>query len=67
MNKAEDIWKDTKARYFQGNLIRVSDLQMEASSIKQGDLMVTNYFMKLIIIWDEIENFRPDPVCSCKS
>ena len=66
MSKAEDIWKDLQARYFQGNLIRVFDLQMEASSIKQGDLTVTDYFTKLRIIWDEIENFRPNPTCSCK-
>jgi len=67
MSKAEDIWKDLKSRYFQGNLIRVSDLQMEAFSIKQGDLTVTDYFTKLRVIWDEIENFRPDPGCSCKA
>jgi len=39
---------------------------MEASSIKQGDLTVTDYFTKLRIIWDEMENFQPDPTCSCK-
>nr|KYP62153.1 hypothetical protein KK1_016678 [Cajanus cajan] len=50
MNKAEDIWHDLKSRYAQGNLLRVSELQHEASSIKQGDLSVTNYFTKLHII-----------------
>ena len=33
--------------------------------MKQGTLSVTKYFTKLCIIWDEIENFRPDPTCSC--
>ena len=33
--------------------------------MKQGTLSVTEYFMKLRIIWDEIENFKPDPICSC--
>ena len=38
---------------------------MEASSLNQGDLFVTNYFTKLRIIWDELDNFRPALVCSC--
>ena len=45
--------------------MRISDLQQEASSMKQGTLSVTKYFTKLRIIWYEIENFRPDPTCSC--
>jgi len=45
--------------------LRISDLQQEASSMKQGTLSVTEYFTKLRIIWDEIENFGPDPTCSC--
>ena len=65
MNKAEEIWNDLKSRYAQGDLLRISDLQQEASSIKQGTLSVTEYFTKLHIIGDEIENFRPDPTCSC--
>jgi len=45
--------------------MRISNLQSEASSMKQGDSTVTEFFIKLRIIWDEINNFRPDPVCSC--
>nr|KYP39254.1 hypothetical protein KK1_039430 [Cajanus cajan] len=65
MDNAEEIWRDLKSRYSQGDLLRISDLQQEASSMKQGDLSVTEFFTKLRIIWDEIENFRPDPICSC--
>jgi len=65
VDKAEEIWRDLKSRYSQGDLLCISDLQQETSSLKQGDLSVTKYFTKLRIIWDEIENFRPDPICSC--
>ncbi|XP_020221466.1 uncharacterized protein LOC109804103 [Cajanus cajan] len=65
MDQAEVIWRDLKSRYSQGDLFRISDLQFEASSIKQGDLSVTDFFTKLRIIWDELENFRPDPICTC--
>jgi len=51
MDKAEEIWNDLKSRYAQGDLLRVSELQQEASSIKQGSLSVTEYFTKLRVIW----------------
>ncbi|XP_020233017.1 uncharacterized protein LOC109813261 isoform X1 [Cajanus cajan] len=65
MDFAEEIWRDLKSRYSQGDLLRISALQLEASSNKQGDLSVTDYFTQLRIIWDELENFRPDPICVC--
>ncbi|KHN40582.1 hypothetical protein glysoja_001080, partial [Glycine soja] len=65
MDKAKEIWRDLKSRYSQGDLLRISDLQQEASTMKQGALSVTEYFTRLRVIWDEIENFRPDPVCTC--
>jgi len=65
MDKALDVWNDLKARFSQGDLSRISDLQMEASSLNPGDLSVTDYFTKLRIIWDELDNFRPDPIYSC--
>ena len=65
MDKAEDIWRDLRSRYSQGDLLRISDLQQEASTLKQGALTITEYFTRLRVIWDEIENFRPDPVCTC--
>jgi len=65
MDKAEEIWNDLKARFFQGDLLRISDLQMEAASMKQGESTVTEYFTKLRTVWDELENFRLDPPCTC--
>ena len=63
MEKALDIRNDLKVRYSQGNLSRVSDLQFETTFLNQGDLSVTVYFTKLRIIWDELDNFRPNPLC----
>nr|KYP76669.1 hypothetical protein KK1_020921 [Cajanus cajan] len=50
MDKAIDIWRDLKSRYSQGDLLHISNLQHEASSIKQGDISVTDFFTKLCII-----------------
>ena len=58
MDKAVEIWND---------LSRISDLQTEASSLSQGELLITDYFTKLRVIWDELENFRPESICICKN
>jgi len=67
MDLAVDVWNDLKTRYSRGNLSRISDMQMEAATLCQGDQSVTDYFTKLRIIWDEIENFRPNPTCACET
>jgi len=65
MDVAVEIWNDLKTRYSQGDLSCISDLQLEVASLSQGDLSVTDYFTKLRIIWDELENFCSNPLCTC--
>ena len=50
MDFTVDIWNDLKMIYAQGDLSKISDLQMEVASLSQGDLSVTEYFTKLRII-----------------
>ncbi|WVZ20976.1 hypothetical protein V8G54_008298 [Vigna mungo] len=56
MDLAIDIWTDLKHRFAQGDLARISALQMEATTLSQGELSVT-----------ELDCFRPDPVCTCQT
>jgi len=35
------------------------------ASIRQGDSTITDYFTKLRIIWDELESYKPNPMCTC--
>jgi len=65
MDSALDIWTDLKNRFSHGDLARISDLQLEAATLSQGDLNVSDFFTKLRIIWDELDNFRTTPTCSC--
>ncbi|KAJ9185480.1 hypothetical protein P3X46_005113 [Hevea brasiliensis] len=48
-----------------GDIFRISDLQEEIYGFKKGDLSVTKYFTELKILWEELLNFQPIPVCSC--
>ena len=65
MDKVVDVWNDLKTRFSQVDLSRISHLQMEAFSLNHGELSVTHYFTKLRIIWDELDNFRPNTICDC--
>ncbi|XP_040950991.1 uncharacterized protein [Gossypium hirsutum] len=62
---ASDVWRDLRERFSQGDVFRISDLQEEINAFKQDDRSVTDYFTELKILWDELMNFRPIPVCSC--
>jgi len=64
MDVALDIWNDLKTKYSQGDLSRIYDFPLEVASLNQGDLFVIEYFTKLRIIWDELDNFRPIPICT---
>jgi len=56
---------ELKIRFSQGDLSRIFDLPLEVASLKEGNLSVTEFFTKRRIIWDELENFRPNPICIC--
>jgi len=67
MDKSEDIWRDLKSRFFQGNLLHISELQSEASSLKQGNASMIEYFTKMRVLWDELDSFRPYLICNCSA
>ncbi|XP_019420736.1 PREDICTED: uncharacterized protein LOC109330924 [Lupinus angustifolius] len=65
IKKAHEVWEDLKERFSQGNLYRIGDLQDSLSNFKQGELTVSNYYIEVKTIWDELDNLRPLPVCNC--
>jgi len=65
MNIAFDIWNDLKVRYSQGGLSHISDLQFEGISLNQEICLSQSILQKLRVIYDELENFRPNIVCTC--
>ncbi|WVZ01058.1 hypothetical protein V8G54_027127 [Vigna mungo] len=66
MDYTLDIWNDPKNRFSQGDLAKISNLQMEATTLSQGELSVNEFFTKLRVLWDKIDSFRLDPICTCK-
>ncbi|XP_065626531.1 uncharacterized protein LOC112007227 isoform X2 [Quercus suber] len=62
---ALEIWNDLRERLSQGNGLRVFQLQKDIAGITQGQSSITSYFTQLNVLWDQLQNFRPFPMCSC--
>ena len=65
LDSACDIWKDLNDRFNQGNGPRIFQIKKQLSALNQGSLDVNSYFTKLKILWDELREFQPVPVCHC--
>ncbi|XP_058753778.1 uncharacterized protein LOC131626963 [Vicia villosa] len=64
-NSAFDLWEDLRERFIRGNHFRFSDLLCEIHFIQEGDRTLSVYFTALKILWDELEDLRPTPSCTC--
>ncbi|XP_058783732.1 uncharacterized protein LOC131658455 [Vicia villosa] len=67
MDNAVDMWNELKERFYQGDVFHISDLHDEICSLKQGDTSISSYYTKLKILWQELNNFRPIPICNCEA
>ncbi|XP_058783503.1 uncharacterized protein LOC131658196 [Vicia villosa] len=65
IENAADMWIELKERFYHGDVFRISDLQEEICTLKQGDTSISSYYTKLKILWQELDNFRPIPTCDC--
>uniref|UniRef100_A0A2N9GSX5 Retrotransposon Copia-like N-terminal domain-containing protein n=1 Tax=Fagus sylvatica TaxID=28930 RepID=A0A2N9GSX5_FAGSY len=64
-NTAQEMWEDLKERFAQGNGPRIFEIQKAISSLTQDQCNVSAYFTKLKSLWDELNNYRSFPACSC--
>jgi hypothetical protein len=51
MDSAQEIWQDLKERFYQGDVFRISDLQEEIYTLKQGDNSISTYYTKMKKLW----------------
>ncbi|KAA8537887.1 hypothetical protein F0562_027533 [Nyssa sinensis] len=65
IDTAAAVWKDLKERFSQSNAPRIFQLQQAISSLSQNQQSVSHYFTQLKGLWDELNNFRPLPACTC--
>ncbi|CAL0325108.1 unnamed protein product [Lupinus luteus] len=65
METALEIWKDLRERYYQGDVFRMAQLLREIYTYTQGNMNIGAYYNHIKGLWQELDNFRPVPSCSC--
>ncbi|XP_062103270.1 uncharacterized protein LOC133814305 [Humulus lupulus] len=65
MESATTIWTNLEERFNQKNDPRVFEAIKTKQSLAQGSSSVTNYFTRLKSLWDLIQEYRPQPACTC--
>lgn len=60
-----EVWKLLREHYATVDRVRFFDLQHELYQLKQDNLSVTDFFTDLSGLWEELENYRPMPECTC--
>lgn len=59
------IWNDLKERYLKGDKVRVAALYQDILNFKQRELKVSDFFNEIYVMWEELEQFKPMPQCTC--
>jgi len=65
MKTSLEIWKELKERFYQGYIFRISDLQEEIYTLKQGENSFFSYYTKMKKLCQELDNFILIPTSTC--
>ncbi|KAG2273893.1 hypothetical protein Bca52824_056448 [Brassica carinata] len=65
MSTAESIWKNLMTRFKQDDAPRIFEIEQRLSTIQQGSLDISTYYMELVTLWEEYQNYVDLPVCTC--
>lgn len=60
------IWRDLQEQFHQNNKPRVFQLCKSLAYLHQGSITVIAYFTRLKTLWNELKQFRSDPICHCE-
>jgi hypothetical protein len=62
---ASTAWKDLHDQFDQGDMFKIADLHEDIYKLSQGSRDISDYYIQLKSLWDELESFRPLPQCKC--
>ena len=59
------IWIDPCDRFWHNNAPRGFQLKKHLIALQQGALDINTYYTRFKVLWEEVKNFQPLPVCHC--
>ncbi|CAL0323593.1 unnamed protein product [Lupinus luteus] len=57
MESAQEIWKDLRERYHQGDMFRISQLIGQLHSIKQGNASIDRFYTQIKGLWQQLDDY----------
>ncbi|XP_021857776.2 uncharacterized protein [Spinacia oleracea] len=65
IDTAADLWGELNERFGQSNGPLIYQLKKEIESLTQQNMTIVTYYGKLKKLWDEMQNLRAFPSCTC--
>ncbi|XP_021849010.2 uncharacterized protein [Spinacia oleracea] len=65
IDNAGDLWCELKERFGQSNGPLIYQLKKEIENLTQQNMTIVTYYGKLKKLWDEMQNLRAFPTCTC--
>ncbi|XP_021745451.1 uncharacterized protein LOC110711386 [Chenopodium quinoa] len=60
-----EIWQDLEERYGQVSSTELYGIQEEISAVHQETEEIDEFFAKIKVLWDQLDDVNPIPVCTC--
>ena len=60
-----EIWNVLRDTFCHKNGAKTFNLQKQISELHQGEVLITDYFTQLKVLWDQLQSFCPFPLCTC--
>lgn len=54
----QELWKEIKDRFSEGNGPRIQEIKAELACLTQGGASVIDYFGRLTKLWDDLTNYE---------
>ncbi|KAG7593962.1 GAG-pre-integrase domain [Arabidopsis thaliana x Arabidopsis arenosa] len=67
VDNARTMWENLRIRYSIGNTSRVHQIKASIAACSQDGQTIADYFGKLKIMWDDLDDFEPSIDCCCSS
>ncbi|KAG7558923.1 Ribonuclease H-like superfamily [Arabidopsis thaliana x Arabidopsis arenosa] len=65
VDNARVMWESLKTRYSVGNASRVHQLKSDLVACRQNGMTAADYFGKLKVMWDDLDDYEPLLTCCC--
>ena len=62
-----DVWKDLAERFGQPSSTLLYSLQKKLFLLEQGNDSISEFYTKIMGIWDEMDSQDPLAICSCNN